>query len=204
MLLSILLIVVMFICIALMWTEGFWGNCLTMVNVLFAALIATNYFEPVADFLESRASSFTYSLDFLALWLVFSLSLLILKTATDQTSRHAVRFKFPVEITGGIVCAVITAWIFACFMTATLHTAPLARTALRGSFEPAPLGTSFFGLHPDRYWLSFVHSRSQGALSESSSPAFDEQGDFIWKYAARRHDLQLHNEKQGTTRVSRR
>ena len=198
-----LLIVVMFICVALMWNEGLWGSALMLVNVLFAGMLSMNYFEPLANYLDKMAPSYTYVWDFLCLWLIFVVVLLILRTVTDQISRSAVRFKKPIEIGGQVGFAFLTAWVFVCFLLATLHTAPLARTALRGSFEPEPMGTSFFGTHPDRYWLAFIHSRSLGALGRRPPRAFDPEGEWIPKYAARRFGLQKHNEDEGTIRIKK-
>jgi len=204
MLLTAILFVIMFMCIALMWNEGLWGSALMFVNVLFAGMLAMNFYEPVANYLEKLAPSLTYAFDFLSLWAVFVAALLVLRTVTDQASRHAVRFKVPLEIGGQVGFAILTAWVFACFTMATLHTAPLARTALRGSFEPRPLESSFLGLHPDRYWLAWIHSRSLGALSRQEPRPFDAEGDWIFKYAQRRFDLQTHNAEKGTIRVERR
>lgn len=204
MLLTIVLILIMFICIALMWTEGMWGNALTLVNVTFAAMIASNWFEPLAGYLDQQVPSLTYVWDFLALWGAFVLAFLLLRAVTDAVSLHKVRFKMPVEVTGRILFAVATAWILVCFTLMTIHTAPLARTALRKSFEPTLMGTSFLGLAPDRYWLAFMHSRSQNALAWGDPKVFDPEGDFILKYAARRQELQAANEKDGTIRVNRR
>jgi hypothetical protein len=201
--LTAVLLIIMFICIALMWTEGFWGNALTFGNTVFAALIATNYFEPLAGWLDKQMPSFTYMCDFLALWLLFAGGLMILRTTTDQLSRFRVRFKMPVEVTGRILFAVLTSWVFVCFVVTTLHTAPLARTALRGSFEPTMMGTRFLGATPDRYWLAFVHSRSQGALSRSNPNPFDPKGDFIPKYAGRRKAIEDYNKQEGTVRVKK-
>lgn len=201
MFLTVLILIVMMICIALLWNEGMWGNALTFINVLIAGLLATSYFEPVAGFMEQRMPSFTYAVDFLAIWGVFALALLILRTTTDQISKHKVRFKMPVEVGGRIGFAILTAWVFACFFVATLHLAPLARTAIRGSFEPTMMGTRFLGLSPDRYWLAFVHSRSKGALARREPRPFDAEGDFIPKYAARRMAFESYNKVEGKLRV---
>ena len=41
-------LVIFFVCVAMMWNEGLWSNAITLVNVVVAAMIATNYFEPLA------------------------------------------------------------------------------------------------------------------------------------------------------------
>ena len=49
---TILLLVILIACAASLYTEGMWGNAIRLINVVTAGLIATNYFEPVADWLE--------------------------------------------------------------------------------------------------------------------------------------------------------
>jgi hypothetical protein len=198
-----LLVVVAFICTALMWNEGLWSNSITFVNTVFAVMIALNFYEPVATFLENRIPSFTYVVDFLSQWLLFAISLAILRVISDQVSRHAVRFKMPVEHVGRMVFALGTAWILICFTTTTMHTAPLTRSPFRGSFAEEPMSNNFFGLAPDRLLLGFMHDRSKAALSRSEPRPFDAQGEYIVKYGARRQSLQEHNALEGGFRVKK-
>ena len=201
MLLNVVLIVAFFVCLALLWNEGLWSNAITLVNTMFATMIATNYFEPAADFMESRMDSFTYLLDFLCIWLLFALTYSVLRSITDQLSVKKIKYKMPVEQAGRMLLAAWTGWVMVCFITMTLHLAPLARTSFRGAFMPEPMTKHFFGLAPDRVWLGFVQSRSRGGLSGSGE--FDPQGDFVFKYADRRDKLQQNNAKDGTLRVKR-
>ena len=196
-----LLVLVMFIAVALMWPEGFWGNTITFVNTIFAVMISLNFYEPVADLLEKYVASYTYMLDFVAQWLTFVISFAVFRALTDQTSRHAVRFKLPVEQAGRVVFTLLTAWVLACFVTTTMHTAPLSRSPFRGSFEQEPLSNNFFGTAPDRMLLGFMRYRSKGALSRTDVRPFDEEGDFILKYGARRQSLKEHNAASGALRV---
>ena len=41
------------------WFLGFWSNFITLVNTLFAAIFASNFFEPVADMIDGGQSSYT-------------------------------------------------------------------------------------------------------------------------------------------------
>lgn len=204
MILDILLFVVMFVVLAMMWPEGFWSNALTLVNVVFAGTIACNYFEPLADYFDSQMPSLTYAWDFIALWAVFSFSFLILRTVAEQTSQHKVRFRLPVEMTGRILASLLTGWVFICFITFSLHIAPLARSPLRGSFEPQPMAANFLFLKPDRYWLGYLYTRSRGVLARNPPQVFDAEGDFIFKYAARRDALQKYNQREGKISVGKR
>ena len=38
----------------MLFGQGIWGNVLTLINVILAALLATTMFEPLADWLESQ------------------------------------------------------------------------------------------------------------------------------------------------------
>jgi hypothetical protein len=209
--------VIFFVCVAMMWNEGMWSNSITFVNVVFAAMLATNYYEPVADWIEGEAPSYTYMWDFLSVWLLFVFGYTILRLVTDRTSLVRVRFKMPVEHTGRILFAALTSWVFICFACMTLHMAPLARTAFRGSFQSQPdsknLNLGLISLAPDRVWLGFMQSRSQGALSTPDDTAtssypqdegkrvFDPRGEFIFKYGTRRDNLHRHFRSTESLRV---
>ncbi len=171
-----LLVLVMFICVALMWPEGMWSNAITFVNTVFAAMISLNFFEPVAGFMEKYLASYRYSLDFVAQWLLFVITLAVFRALTDQVSRHAVRFKLPVEQGGRVVFSLLTAWVLACFVTTAMHTAPLSRSPFRGSFQQEPLSNNFFGLAPDRFLLGFVQHRSQGRCPDPTPDPLTRQG----------------------------
>lgn len=214
MIFNLLLLAIVFICVAMMWTEGMWGNAIRTVNTLFAAMLATNYFEPLADYLEGHAASYSYMWDFLSIWFIFALAFNLLRACTDAISKYQVRFRLPIEYAGRAIFAVWTAWILVCFFNFSVHTAPLARTAFQGGFASKPTSLSFFGLAPDRKWLGFAQSRSRGALSkkdagnrsrfpeDNGKNVFDPNSEFIFKYAQRREELQKHNAKKGTLRVN--
>lgn len=211
--LTIFLVVLFLVCLSMMWNEGMWSNAITTVNTIFAGLLATNYFEPVAHWLEGQLPSYTYLIDFISIWLVFSLSFVLLRAFTDTLSKSRVRFKLPVEQTGRIAFAALTGWIMICFTCATLHTAPLARTAFKGGFIESPQSNVFLGFAPDRMWLGFVQSCSLGALSQADASVaasratdqgkrvFDPKGEFILKYGERRNRIDQLMSRSGKIRV---
>ena len=217
MVLTILLLGIMFVCVGMLWNEGFWSNTITLINVVFAALIATNYFEPGAELLEKHVleETFTYLCDFLAIWTIFFVVFTVLRAFTDTISKVRVRFRMPVEHVGRVVMAVWVGWVMVCFICMTLHLAPLARNSFGGAFAKTPDSACFLGMAPDRLWLGFVQSRSRGALSHGvsrgNSPykidagkrVFDPESLFILRYGQRRADLEEHNAEHGTLRVRR-
>ncbi len=178
------LILIFIVCVAFLWNEGMWSNTLTLMNVLLAALVATNYFEPAADLLDKNLPAYTYMLDFLAIWGIFVIAFSILRAATDQLSTTQVKFKLPIEQAGRALTAAAVGVCMICFTLVTLHTAPLARTAFKGSFQAEPLSNNFLGMAPDRLWLGYVKHVSKTGLAGSE---FDPQNEFIVKYGARRH-----------------
>ena len=192
--LAYILLVIMFIVVAMMWNEGLWTGALNLINVVFSGIVASVCFEPLADYLEKNMASFTYVLDYLSFWFLFIMAFNIFRAVTDGISKHKVRFRKPVEIGGGILMPVLTAWVMVCIFCAALHLAPLARSPLKGSFADKPMSACFFGFSPDHYWWAFIHSRSKRALSRGQ--VFDPEGKLILKYGQRRYNLQQYNQAE--------
>lgn len=181
-----MLIFIWVICVAFLWNEGMWSNCLTLVNCLMSCLVAMNYWEPVADKIEASLPTYTYLIDYLSLWFLFFLTFAVMRLVTSLLSRTQVRFIPPVEQTGRVISVLLIGWIMVCFTLTAMHTAPLARTAVRGGFQQEPMSNNFLGMAPDRMWLGYVQHRSKNALSNSNVRVFDEQAEFIFKYGERR------------------
>lgn len=174
-----------------LWREGLWSSAVTLLNVLAAASFATAWYETAVSFLIARGlGSYDYLLDFLCLWGLFALLLLILREVSDRVSRTRVRFRKPVEMFGAPVIAAAAAWIVVCFTAATLHTAAVPRDLV----QPTPESRMFFGLSPDRRWLQWVRGSSLHGPFARPDHAFDEQADFIVRYATRRKLLEAEPE----------
>lgn len=199
--LTLMLLAIFLACGIFLYREGMWGSAVMLINVVFAVMLASNYFEPLAAWLDRTMPDYTYLWDFLALWLLFALSLGILRLATDMISRYRVRFKKPVEIGGRLFFSLWIGWVMVGFTIMTLHTAPLPRDSFGGAFQKTPTSGNFLGMAPGRQWLAFMQSRSRGALSRSDEQAnspydadkamrvFDPRSDFIIKYGARRENF---------------
>lgn len=203
--LTILMLVILFACVATLYADGMWSNAVGLINVVTAALLATNFFEPVAQRLEEWEPSYTYVWDFLALWALFAVFLIILRTATDKISHVQVKFLKIVDRIGSGFFSVWIGWVMICFTMMTLHTAPLARNFLFDGFKPE--SKMMLGFAPDRQWLGFVQKESMGAFCRSTTPAdgekyvFDPNGDFMPKYATRRANLAKNIATKDTLRV---
>lgn len=168
---------------AAVWFSGFWSGMVTLVNLILAGIIATSYWEPAATAIEGfGAQSWTYLLDFVALWLIFFLAFTILRMVTDSVSQERVKFDMPIEMGGRSIMALVCGWVMVCFVAFSLHMAPLNSATPLGAWA-TPSAKTFGPVSPDRLWLGFMHSRSLGALGGN---VFDPEGEFLLKYHDRR------------------
>jgi hypothetical protein len=184
---------------AAVWFHGLWGSAITLINLIVAMLIATNFFEPVCSLIERvGGGSFTYLLDFVVLWLLFAVAFGILRAITDLLSSTQVKFDLPVEMAGRTIFAIWCGWLMVCFTAFSLQMAPLGSVDPMGAFATPSAGT-FLGMQPDRMWLAFMQSRSRGALArgnfsgqshpddqQANVEAFDPFSEFPFKYHDRR------------------
>jgi hypothetical protein len=183
---NLVLVLVFFACVASTINNGLWTNIVLLINVVSAALVATCYYEPVAELFDDLVPSYGAANDFVSVWLVFAGSLGILGWTTDFLSQVKVRYLRPVDRFGGMLLACWIGWVVVCFTTMTLHAAPLPRNFAGGDFQPTPDSRMLFGLAPDHRWLGFMQKMSRGVYSRSTPHMFDPRADFILKYGQRR------------------
>ncbi len=193
-LLPVLLLLIVVFVIAFTYRDGLWNNTLRVVNIIFAILVAINFWEPLAGFLENMYVGATYFWDFLALWALFYLSFVLLTLATVAISRVKLRFKMVMDRAGAIAAAVLAGWLLMSFAVVTLHTAPLAERFFYGGFDPD--SRLVFGTAPDRVLLTLCKYLSRGPLARSTGEGqvneFDPNSEFIRKYASRRRAYEEH------------
>ena len=177
--------------------EGAWGAAAVFLSVLLSGLVAMDYFEPLADLLESMLGiDWASRVDFIALVGLFAAGVFGLRYLSEWLVPNFI------AVHGRIydVCrwgfAVLTGYVTIAFLLTALHTAPLPREFL--GFTPER--NNFFGfLAPDRDWLGFVQY-----ISEKSMPSSEEDRvfdgsqfrlanhenqiwpTFIFRYASRR------------------
>ncbi len=215
--LTILFLLIFTGCLAALYTEGMWGNAIRLINVVTAALLATNYWEPAARWLEGFSeflATCTYFCDFLALWGLFVVFMVVFRLITDTLSRVKVRFLKIADRIGSVVFAVWIGWVMVCFTAMSLHMAPMGRNFFFGGFVPEQRAERF--LCPEMKWLGFMQKQSRGALCRTAKkediqrePAwendktrtFDPRGEFMPKYATRRAKLEGYNDEHNALRV---
>ncbi|WP_425614120.1 hypothetical protein NA78x_003981 [Anatilimnocola sp. NA78] len=199
MLMFLLLFVVFAIAAGALWFHGLWGNAITLINLMLAMLLATNFYEPVATMATGFSAGANYFWDFAAVWVLFFIFFVIFRVITDGLSQQPVKFIMPVEMAGRTVLSLWSAWLMVCFVTFTLQMAPLNSVEPMGAWKTPTEGT-FLGFAPDRMWLGFMQKNSRGYLSrgnysgvvnaskdqDTGAEVFDPYGEFTHKYRYRR------------------
>src|SRR5205823_9632363 len=86
-------------------SEGAWGAALMFFDVLFGAIIALNFYEPLARLIDSTGLNWGFS-DTLCLLGLFIIATLLLRLTTESLAPAMVRYPAPVYMVGRFVFAV--------------------------------------------------------------------------------------------------
>lgn len=183
---NLLLLMVFAVVAGLLAREGLWRAFLGLCNVLFAASLATAWFGPLAGLVAGYVPSLEYLADFLAVWLIFCVVLLITRAIIETVAPSKIKFPPLVERIGVGIPAALAGWVVMVFAALTLHTAPVPRDLV----QPTPEHRLFFGHGADRKWLSWVRNASRFGPFSVSGDGFDRDADFILRYADRRLKLE--------------
>ena len=192
-------------------SEGALGAGMTLLSVVFAGLLAMNFFEPLAGFLERTVALgpfWQYRWDFIALMGLFALFTFLLRLMTDHLSPTFVQMHHLAYDVGRWACGVLTGYATVAIFLTAMHTAPLPRTVDSSTITEfagfKAEGGNFFGLSPDKQWLGFTQWVSRKSLSRNNvfdGPTYargdfkTEEGDgLVWpsfpiRYATRREQL---------------
>jgi hypothetical protein len=172
----VIYLAVLFASLAMMVREGLWSNTLTLVNVLISGLVAFGFYSPLTILLDEQLNGrFTYLLDFLCLWVLFVVAMIICRSVTGLLSNTRMRFKYPVDDVGGPLVGLFTAWVIAGFVLATLHTSPMPKDAFSGRlvYTADDVNSQSGFTAPDLAWLRFVQRvSSPDALGPSDGDGF--------------------------------
>jgi len=153
------------------WWFGFWNNLLTMINCLFAALIATSAYPVISEFVvkfDEKENSYAYVGDFVGLWAIFAISFILLRGFTDMLSKYRLKFDTITEMAGRTVFSIGTAIVLLCFANFTLQLAPLDQELFSESGKPASITDAADSSLPDQMWIGYAQYASTGPLSSGS------------------------------------
>ena len=182
-------------------SEGPWGAAFVLLSVVIGGLLAMNFFEPVAAFLQQNVSSsrdWSYRWDIISLLGLFALFVFALRELTDRLSPVFIEVNSAVHEIFRWGCSLAAGYTVMAILLTALHTAPLPRDFI--GFKPER--KNFFAVAaPDRQWLGFTQYVSERVFQKSVPRIFDgpvlqiaDQRNTIWpsfpiRYAARREEI---------------
>ncbi len=188
--LLLLIVVVVTWCVA---SEGAFGAGLTLLCVLFAGLLAMNFFEPVADMLDGVGTWMKDYSDFMALVGLFALFVFLGRLACDSIAPTEIEYDARIYNAARWLFALATGYVTMAILLTAVHTAPLPREFL--GF--APERKNLFDVDaPDRRWLGLTQHVSEkilatGAIFDGPRFSMPETPQQIWpsfpiRYATKR------------------
>ncbi|MBI1915465.1 MAG: CvpA family protein, partial [Planctomycetes bacterium] len=161
------LLIMLGVCYAF-WREGLFTTCCMFINVVLAGLIAFFFFEPIADELDAlvQGSFLSGYEDCFSLIFLFSLTLGLLRLATNSFAYTELDFP-PGLLRGGcVVFGLLTGYLVAGFLLCAMQTLPLPEDFMglevrTNENQPKTLRRL---LPPDRVWLAMMHRAGAGPL----------------------------------------
>jgi uncharacterized membrane protein required for colicin V production len=132
-------------------SEGLWGAALMFFNVLFSAMIAFNFYEPVANLIDSTGIPWGFS-DTLSMLGLFCISVMLLRMTTETIAPAMVRFPTPIYHLGRLVFGAGGALVTIAIVILAFHTAPVHKhifTTVKYDTKPP------FTMGLDHQWLGF-------------------------------------------------
>lgn len=180
--------VIFFATWAMMVQQGFWNNVIQLAQILISGLVAFGFYQPLTIWADEKLDGqYTYYLDLVVLWGIYSLTMLILKVLAKQLSGVRMRFPNPMDPVGGPVVGLIAGLVMAGIVGASLHMAALGKDTLGGKLayteDEVESASSFTA--PDLAWLRFVERCSEAGFLGSGQKTFSAS-DFVLIYGDHR------------------
>lgn len=165
--------------------EGLLTAITTLINVVLAGLLAFNFYEPLANELESmvRGSLLAGFEDGIVLFGLFAGILGLLRVVTNNLANTELELPALFNQISSVAVAAVTGYLVAGFLVCLLQTLPWGENFLGFEYQvdpSAPKIRSF--LPPDRVWLGMMNRAGLGPLSQESSTTFDPEGTFELRY----------------------
>ena len=133
-------------------SEGLWGAALMFFNVLFAGIIAFNFYEPLAALIAANVNIVSHLADMVCLLGIFVVALVVLRLTTETLAPSMVRFPTPVYHIGRVIFALAGSATLMAILLLGLDCAPVhQKMASSINYQSKPP----FKLGLDHEWLGF-------------------------------------------------
>ena len=155
-------------------SEGLWGSALMFFNVLFAGMIAFNFYEKLARLLDGTGIGWGFS-DTLCLMALFLVSLTALRLTTETLGPAMVRFPGPVFHLGRILFGAAGSITLVAILLLAFEVAPVHKKVfgvIDWDYKPP------FKLGIDRGWLGFFQHSTGEIFANYSSKTRDPYGQY--------------------------
>jgi hypothetical protein len=156
-------------------SEGLWGAALMFFNVLFAGIIAFNFYEPCAAWLAANVGFLSGFADTLCLMGLFIVSLTLLRLTTETLAPSMVRFPTPVYHLGRLVFALGGSLVTMAILLLAFETAPVHKKifgVIDYQYKPP------FKMGLDRQWLGFFQYTTGLIFANHKSGGRDPFGEY--------------------------
>src|SRR3954467_15555099 len=110
-------------------SEGLWGAALMFFNVLFAGIIAFNFYQPLAALIDKTGVNWGMS-DTICLIVLFGVAVLILRLTTETLAPAMVRFPTPVYHIGRLLFGLAASVVTIAVLTTAFECAPVHKKFL--------------------------------------------------------------------------
>lgn len=157
-------------------SEGLWGAALMFFNVLFAGVIAFNFYEPLAALLAQNVGFLSGFADTLCLMAIFIVALVILRLTTESLAPAMVRFPTPIYHIGRVFFALAGSVVAMAILLVAFEAAPVHKkvfSVIDHKYRP-PFKTGI-----DHEWLGFFQYTTGAVFARYNSGSrdpFDEYG----------------------------
>lgn len=188
-------LIILFAGTAMMVQQGLWSNAITLVNVIISGLVAFTFYQPLTIRVDEMLDGeYTYLLDFVMIWALFVVTMVITRAVTGAASKTRMRFKHPIDPVGGPAVGLIAAWVLAGIALASLHTSPMPKQAFGGGlvYSAADVDSKSGLLNPDLAWLRFVETMAQADAFGHAGRSFSAKA-FVQIYADHREKFEKAN-----------
>ncbi|MFI5461181.1 MAG: hypothetical protein ACHRXM_37725 [Isosphaerales bacterium] len=171
-------------------SEGLWGSAVMFFNVVFGALIAFNFYEPLASVLDRTGIGWGFS-DTLCMMGLFCVSVLLLRLTTETIAPSQVRFPPAIYHAGRLIFGLAGALVTMAIIILSFHAAPVHKKLFNViDYQTKPP----FGMGLDHQWLGFFQYETGAVFARfgagrrdpyhqyghgGSVQVFDPRGDWL-------------------------
>jgi uncharacterized membrane protein required for colicin V production len=195
----LLIIATLLITLATAWAHyhnGLFSSVAMLIKVVLAGLVAFNFWEPIADYLDPAFQNnvLAGAEDLISLMVLFTLALFVLRLLTNKIAPEMIEEHGTVQHLGAGVVGLVTGYLLAGFLMCALQTLPLDENFM--GFTPRSPGEPAYRslVPPDRVWLVMMRHagaypfswteepRPEGTSAVERYQTFDRNATFELRY----------------------